>query len=221
MTLRKKGAIRKRAGTARAYDPAQALAAWIAGANNAWKAAIPGHAEFLALHLQLRHVIRTRYNRGLPLQDEICDRWERARDLGFGKGSSLYEDVLVLGAVKVGRDSWIGPGCILDGSGGLSIGHHCSISAGVHLYSHDTVAWSVTGGKAKAPHAATAVGDCCYVGPHTVVAKGVTIGRQSIVGAHSFVNRDVPPRTFVAGCPAQVLGKVKVEGDSIRIVPAS
>lgn len=44
----------------------------------------------------------------------------------------MYNNVLVLGRVKVGRNTWIGPGCILDGSGGdLQIGDWCSISAGV------------------------------------------------------------------------------------------
>lgn len=44
----------------------------------------------------------------------------------------MYDNVLVLGRVKVGRNTWIGPGCILDGSGGdLQIGDCCSISVGV------------------------------------------------------------------------------------------
>lgn len=40
----------------------------------------------------------------------------------------MHNNVLVLGRVKVGRNTWIGPGCILDGSGGdLQIGDWCSI----------------------------------------------------------------------------------------------
>lgn len=44
----------------------------------------------------------------------------------------MYNNVLVLGRVNVGRNTWMGPECILDGSGGdLQIGDWCSISAGV------------------------------------------------------------------------------------------
>lgn len=217
MELRRKGALRRVSGDREELDLEAALKAWARAAGNAWKADVPGHRELLSLHLRLRHQIRRRYQRSLPLQDEICDRWERARDLGFGKGTSVYEDVLVLGNVRVAGHTWIGPGCVLDGSGGLTIGHHCSISAGVHLYSHDTVAWSITGGRAKAPYGPVKIGNCCYIGPHSVVARGVTIGRQSIVGAQSFVNRDVPPRTFVAGCPAKPLGRVIVDRTNVRI----
>ena len=78
-----------------------------------------------------------------------------------------------------------------DGSGGLTIGSNCSISAGVQIYTHDSVAWAVSGGKADYPHAPTAIGDNCYIGPHAVVAKGVTIGEGCIVGAHSLVLHDI------------------------------
>ena len=57
----------------------------------------------------------------------------------------MYDNVLVLGDVIVGRNTWIGPGCILDGSGGgLEIGDWCSISAGVQIYTHNTVNRSIS-----------------------------------------------------------------------------
>ncbi len=60
----------------------------------------------------------------------------------------MYDNVLVLGDVRVGRNTWIGPGCILDGSGGgLRIGDWCSISAGVQIYTHNTVNRSISLGK--------------------------------------------------------------------------
>jgi len=41
-----------------------------------------------------------------------------------------------------------------------------------------------------------------------LVLKGVTIGEGAVVGAGSVVTQDVPPRTVVAGNPAQVVGEV-------------
>src|SRR5690606_23942547 len=65
-----------------------------------------------------------------PLPDLLVDRWQRAELLGFGRGTNIYDSALVLGEVKVGIESWIGPQTILDGSGHLSIGNFCTISAG-------------------------------------------------------------------------------------------
>jgi acetyltransferase-like isoleucine patch superfamily enzyme len=48
--------------------------------------------------------------------------------------------------VTVGKNCWIGPNVILDGSGGgLFIGDYVDISAGVHIYTHDTVKRAISG----------------------------------------------------------------------------
>jgi acetyltransferase-like isoleucine patch superfamily enzyme len=141
--------------------------------------------------------------RSLPENEMKSDRFLRAESLGFGKGTSIYQSSYVYGDVKVGKFTWIGPFTILDGTGGLEIGSHCSISAGVQIYSHDTVKWAISGGKEKYEHGSVKIGDNCYIGPNSVISKGVAIGKGSVVGANSFVNADVPEGGKVAGCPAK------------------
>lgn len=41
----------------------------------------------------------------------------------------------------------------------------------------------------------------CRVGSHSVIMPGVTIGENAIVGAFSFVNKDVPNNAKVKGIP--------------------
>src|SRR2546423_10331063 len=115
------------------------LEAW----KDAWKIETEGHRALLDLHRALRHEMKARWNRSVPFADELFDRWERAAFLGFGSGASIYDSSLVLGDVQVGEETWIGPFTVLDGRGGLTIGKYCSISAGVQLYSHDTVKWAL------------------------------------------------------------------------------
>lgn len=154
---------------------------------------------------------RAQWRRDLPLGDYVSDRWERARALGFGPDASIYDSAVVLGDVTVGARTWIGPNVVLDGSGGLSIGSNCSISAGVQIYSHDTVQWAVTGGRAPYETAPTRVGDDCYIGPNTVIAKGVTIGDRCVIGAHSLVMQDVPTGSKAFGTPCRVVGRVDLD----------
>ena len=162
--------------------------------------------ELKALWKARREEVDARFRRTLPFGDYVVDRWEKARALGFGEGASIYDSALVIGDVRVGEQTWIGPGAVLDGSGGLNIGSFCSISAGVQIYSHDTVEWATSGGTAPAERAPTRIGDRCYIGPNTVVGKGVTIGDGCVVGAGSVVLSDLPAGSRAAGAPCRIIG---------------
>jgi acetyltransferase-like isoleucine patch superfamily enzyme len=170
------------------------------------------------LYQQLRSEMKARFSRDLPFEEMLFDRWERAQALGFGSDTSIYHNSYVYGNVAVGANTWIGPFTLLDGTGGLSIGSNCSISAGVHIYTHDTMRWALSNGKASYEYASVQISDCCYIGPQTVIAKGVTIGNHVVVGARSFVNRDIAPYSIAVGAPCRVIGKVEIEGEDIHLV---
>jgi acetyltransferase-like isoleucine patch superfamily enzyme len=48
----------------------------------------------------------------------------------------------------------------------------------------------------------------CRIGSHSVIMHGVTIGENAVVGAMSFVNRDIPDNVVAAGVPAEVIKKI-------------
>jgi acetyltransferase-like isoleucine patch superfamily enzyme len=178
--------------------------------------------SFIGLNSRLRSAMRERWQRDLPFEELLFDRWERAKSLGFGEGANIYHNSYVYGDVKVGKNTWIGPYTLLDGSGGLEIGDYCSISAGVHIYTHDTVKWALSGGEAEYEHAPVKIGNCCYIGSQTVVNKGITIGDHCVVGACSFVNGDLPSYTIAFGVPCRHVGRVEIDssGDVTLIMDA-
>jgi acetyltransferase-like isoleucine patch superfamily enzyme len=150
-----------------------------------------------------------RWQRLLPFNEMVVDRWEKARKLGFGAKANIYDSALVLGDVKVGKQTWIGPFTVIDGSGGrLAIGDYCSISVGVQIYTHDSVKWSVSGGKLRYEKASTRIGNCTYIGPLSVVTKGVRIGDHCVIGAFSYVDKKIPSFSIARGQPAKIIGRV-------------
>jgi acetyltransferase-like isoleucine patch superfamily enzyme len=164
---------------------------------------------------------RRAWDRSLPIGELLGDRWERAARLGFGDGSSVYDACVVLGSVDVGANTWIGPFTVLDGSGGgITIGIWGTVSAGVHIYTHETLLRSLSGGVLPILKQPVEIGDYCYIGPQSVIAAGTTVGSRSVIAANSFVNQPVPERTVVGGSPARVLGRVEGEGATTRIVYA-
>jgi acetyltransferase-like isoleucine patch superfamily enzyme len=113
----------------------------------------------------------------------------------------------------VGARTWIGPFTILDGSGGLAIGENCSISAGVQIYTHDSVKWALSGGRAEYERAPVKIGSHTYIGPMTIVTRGVTIGERCLIGANSIVNKDLPDGSIAYGSTCAVVGRVDVSSE--------
>jgi len=160
----------------------------------------------------LREDAHRRYGRVNPFAEDLLDWKEKGAYVG-GVDVTVYDSTTVVGDVTIGDHTWVGPFCSLDGTGGLTIGRHCSISAGTHLISHDTVRWALSGGTAAYEYAPIAIGDCTFIGAHSVVTRGVTIGEHCLVGAGSVVTRSLPPFTIAAGSPARQIGRVELADD--------
>jgi acetyltransferase-like isoleucine patch superfamily enzyme len=168
------------------------------------------------LHLKLDQQFLTEFNRSLPFSEIFIDRWERAKKLGFGEGTSIYDNSLVFGDVKIGNKCWIGPNTIIDGTGGLIIGNFVTVSVGVHIYTHDNVKQTLSGGKFPIEYAKVFVGNCTYIGPQTIITKGISIGNHCLIASNSFVNKSFDDYSIIAGNPAKKIGKVIFENDQVR-----
>jgi len=176
--------------------------------------------SLIELHHRCRDYTREKHDRINPMYEDLFDWAERgtfwARE---DKGITIYNSATLIGDVKIGEHTWIGPFTLLDGGGGLEIGRYCSISTGCQVLTHDTVRWALSGGKMGPERAATKIGDCCFLGSHAIVTRGVTIGNHCLIAAGSVVTADVEDFTIAGGVPACVIGKVEQASDgSVQLV---
>jgi acetyltransferase-like isoleucine patch superfamily enzyme len=105
-----------------------------------------------------------------------------------------HKDNLKLGyKTDIGAFTYINAkhGVVIEDS--VQIGSHCSI------YSVSTI---------DNKQGQVTLKKNCRVGSHSVVMPGVTIGENSIVGAFSFVNENIPADVVAAGIPAKVIKKL-------------
>ena len=158
-----------------------------------------------------------KWNRFIPPYDVLFDRWKNGENFGFGENSNISSMSYVIGNVKIGKNCYIGPFTILDGSGGLEIGDNTSIAAGVHIYSHDTISKSLSGGKFSTSHTKVVVGDNCFIGPSAVVTRGVSIGNNCFLGANSVLTFNLKDNQAAAGNPCEMIGNVEVQKDRVII----
>jgi acetyltransferase-like isoleucine patch superfamily enzyme len=49
----------------------------------------------------------------------------------------------------------------------------------------------------------------CRIGSHSVIMPDVTIGESSIIGAFTFVNRNIPANVIAFGIPVEIIKNVK------------
>jgi carbonic anhydrase/acetyltransferase-like protein (isoleucine patch superfamily) len=176
--------------------------------------------DVLREHLrELRRTLDEEHQRHVPLGTLLHDRWHLAAERGFGEGTSVYDECLILGDVTVGAHCWIGPFTVLDGSrGALRIGDYTQISAGAQVYTHHSLAQCLTGGRSPLFVADTTIGRCCYIAPHVVITAGTVLGDHCAVAAGSVVDGQFPSFSFIAGLPATRIGRVEIQGDTVRLV---
>ncbi len=108
-----------------------------------------------------------------------------------------HKDRLKLGyGTDIGAFSYINAQYGVEIEDYVQIGSHCSI------YSVSTI---------DDKYGKITLKKNCRIGAHSVVMPGVTVGENAVVGALSFVNRDVPDNTVVAGTPAKIIRKSEQE----------
>lgn len=173
------------------------------------------------LHHHLRKETYNKYKRINPFYEELFD-WKERGEFWNKKGENgitIYNSTTIAGDAKIGENTWIGPFCSIDGSGGLSIGEHCSIATGCQILSHDTVKHALSGGKSPYEYSPIKIGDCCFLGSHVIVTKGVTIGDHCLIAAGAVITKDIPEKSIVAGVPGVIVGHVEIMSDgSVKLV---
>ncbi len=102
--------------------------------------------------------------------------------------------------LKLGKETDIGSFTYINAQAGVEIGDGVEIGGGCHIYSVSTR----DGKRGK-----VVLEECCMIGAHSVVLPGVRVGRNTIVGACSLVNKDLPPNVIAFGCPAKIIKRLK------------
>ena len=95
---------------------------------------------------------------------------------------------------NMGRDTDIGAFTVIEAKYGVEIQDDVQIGSHCTIYS-----WSTIDDK----KGKVTIKKNAKIGTHSVVMPGITVGENALVGAFSFVNKDVPDGARVMGIPAR------------------
>ncbi len=123
-----------------------------------------------------------------------------------GHSVRIQEPVLIAQpeAVEIGDEVSFAAFVHIWGAGGVRIGartmigSHTAISSVTHDYTRSNMHATVVLKRVE-------IGPDVWIGAHSMIMAGVTIGEGAVIGAGSIITHDVAPFTIVAGVPARLL----------------
>lgn len=121
-----------------------------------------------------------------------------------GEGCHLYVPLYISnpGNLEVGKYVSVGTYVHMWCQGGIKIGDrvligsHTAITSVTHDYQQEDMRYNTI-------WKTVVIEDDVWIGTHSVILPGVTIGRGAVIGANSVVTKDVEPYSIVFGSPAK------------------
>lgn len=97
--------------------------------------------------------------------------------------------------LKLGRNTDIGAFTYINAKYGVEIQENVQIGSHCSIYS-----WSTIDDK----KGKVTIKKNAKIGTHSMIMPGVTIGENAIVGARSFVNKNIPDNAVAFGTPVKI-----------------
>jgi len=129
----------------------------------------------------------------------MTKKW-RKPVIGHGKITKYNYVVQYPEKLKLGENFDIGTFTYINCNYGIEIQDNVQIGSHCSIYSNSTI------DSKKGP---VILKQNCRIGAHSTIMPNVTVGENSIIGAHSFVTKNIPDNEIWIGIPAKFIKKLK------------
>lgn len=135
--------------------------------------------------------------------------------LGFSLSHRIGSGAITIQArtpdsvISIGEGTYINNNSSLCAVTRIELGKKCLIGDSVAIYDSDFHAIAPEFRHADTGLSAPVViEENVWVGSRAMILKGVVIGKNSVIGAMSLVNKPIPANSFAAGVPAKVIRSI-------------
>lgn len=158
-------------------------------------------------------LLTNRYNRSYGEAQRVCESILRDILGGMGENVNFEPDFRCeFGSnIFIGNNFFANFDCVILDCNRIVIGNNVLFGPRVGLYAGNHAIHPedrVAGGCYSKP---ITIGDNVWVGAGVHIMGGVTIGRNSIIGAGSVVTKDIPENVIAAGVPCRMIREITEE----------
>ena len=117
---------------------------------------------------------------------------------------TVWSDKKDIQGIMIGDHVLISPGVRISAANSISIADSCMLASNVYITDSD---WHGIYDRSMPPKEKSFVKleENVWVGDSAIICKGVTIGKNSIIGAGSVVTSDIPANVIAAGNPVKII----------------
>lgn len=170
-------------------------------------------------HIKFKHMISL--GKSTIIGNNVTINALSANGVLIGDNVTIHDNTIIecTGVIRnlgvgliIGNNVGIAQNCFIQVRGNVSIGNNVIFGPGVsifsenHVYDDPETPISFQG----VSRMGVAIEDGAWLGTHSIILDGVSIGNNSVVAAGSIVTKNVPPFSIVAGVPAKIIKLRKV-----------
>jgi acetyltransferase-like isoleucine patch superfamily enzyme len=172
-----------------------------------------GSGVVFGRNVTIRHPARIHIGSNVIIDDNVV-----LDAKGGGDGITLGDNVMIArntilsckgGSIKIGDNTNIGMNCLFQSESAVDVGPNIVMASYCYLVGGGNHGMDRTDipiiQQPPVSRGGITIEENCWLGARATVIDGVTVGRDSVLGAGAVAIRDVPEFSVAAGIPAKVI----------------
>ncbi len=173
-----------------------------------------GAGLVLGRNVTIRHPKRLHLGNNIIVDDNcVLDaKGDADERITLGDGVILGRNTILSckgGSIEIGANTNISANCMVTSESQLTIGSNVLIAGMVYIVAggnHGTERTDIPIiQQPMSQKGGVKIGDNCWLGANITVLDGVTVGRDSVIGAGSVLTRSIPEFAIALGAPARLV----------------
>lgn len=171
---------------------------------------------FIGSKVKIKHKKHLYLGKSVTINDYVVIDALSVKGVNIGNNVNIgsYTKIMASGTIKqlgiglsIGENCGVGDFSFFGAAGGIKIGNNVIMGQNVRFHSenHIFARTDISIMEQGVTNKGIVIEDDCWIGAGAVFLDGVNVGKGSVIGANTLVNRSVPAFSIAVGNPVRIL----------------